>query len=164
MDAQTLLIAAISLSICALPFVFIGINRKKNKRNLLNRLSELSENKGFQFDQVDAFTNLIIGLDGQKNRVYFLRKYDNEEQFNEIDLSNFTKVEVKSTHKKHTDESESPGIIENVAIRFLSGKGIDPIELKIFEREKSTGLSWELQLATEWTLLLNERLKSRQFQ
>ena len=159
MDSATLIIAVISIVICSLPFVIGRNNRKKREGALLSEIKTLSSNKSIQLNKYELLSNFIIGLDEKINILCFLRKKETGNHFLEVDLSNYTKIEVQQSNHQEGENNNTRIVIDQLVLKFLSKSSSDKIVLiELYNRTETQNLSGEFQLAQEWAQFLNNRI------
>lgn len=160
MDSATILIAVISIVICGLPFVISRYNRKKTEGALLSEIKTLSSNKAIQLSKYELLSNFIIGLDEKANVLYFLRKKETGNHFLEVDLAKYTKVEVQQNNHQESENNNTRTVIDQLVLKFHPKSSPDKIVLvELYSHIEAQNLSGEIQLAQEWALFLNNRIK-----
>ena len=63
MDKGILLVTIIFLAIIILPFVFVGLSKKKKRGRFLSKITNQAELKGCVITRHEISNNFIIGID-----------------------------------------------------------------------------------------------------
>ena len=98
LDAGSALIGAIAVAICALPFFFMSLNKKKRERGRLQALTQLAAQKNGQLSQHELSPNYAIGMDQAHGMVFFRREFNEAVEEQAVDLAQVKSCKVvKST-------------------------------------------------------------------
>jgi len=158
MDSATIIIAAVSLLICSLPFVIGRNNRKKRENALLNELKTNAKSRSIQLTKHELISNFVIALDEVSNILYFLNKKASGDHFLELNLANYTNCELQQRAHQEGENGNTRSVIDQLMLKFQPADQADKIVLiEIYNRTETQALSGEFQLAQEWVKLLNER-------
>ena len=71
MDKGILLVTLIFLAIIILPFVFIGLSKKKKRNRFLNKITNLADLRGCTITRHEISNNFIIGIDDSAGCLFF---------------------------------------------------------------------------------------------
>ncbi len=155
MDLGTTLIGAIILIICLLPFILMGISRRKREKQLLQTLVDYAKQNGGNITQHETTGDFIIGMDEKTNAVFFYKKNKNAETTQHLHLADYKKCSVVST----TRDFNNSKVIDTVELSFIPIEKSKPIEeLLLFNTKENLQLSGELQLAEKWAKLVNSKI------
>lgn len=161
MSPGTLIIAIISLVICTMPFAFMAINKRKNEKALINKLSTLNDGIIPSLSKYESMVNMIIGLDENNNQLYFYRDVNNRIQKYKIELSDYSDCRIIKINEKD-DGNEIDAPIKSIFIQLISKYSkVENLNLEIFDRNQSLGLLGELAFANEWSTLIGEKLRNQ---
>jgi hypothetical protein len=162
MDMGTIIITLVFVAIVTLPFILTGYSRKRKKKNLFLRLTEMVENEGCTITQHEFCANFVIGLDGMANRLFFYKKVENLEIAKILHLKEFKSCRLINSSRTVTNKKEKFNVVDKLELSFYSAKiGASEHSIELYNNEYDClTLSGELQLAEKWEKLLNERLKS----
>jgi hypothetical protein len=158
MDTSTIIIALISIAVMSLPFVLSVYNQKKVEKQFIQHARTLAKEFNNTIDRYDVFLNGIIALDENAQILYFVHKENGEQRTTRIPLTEHNKCEVAVTELKSNAKNT---VIETVGIKFppkTTAQGT--VEIKLYDGRTGLTLSNELQLAKNWTGLLNELITS----
>lgn len=160
MNSATLIIAVISIVICSLPFVIGRNNRKKRERALLSEMKKHSYHTALNISKYELFSNCIIGLDEKANVLCFLRKREAGDHFLEVEVANYAKVEVEQRSHEEGENYTKQTVIDELSLTFHPKTNANIIaRIELYNRKEKQMLSGEFQLAQEWALFLNNRIK-----
>lgn len=150
MDSSTIIIAIVFIAICILPFVLIGKNRSKNKKQMLRSIAELAKSNESNIEY-NIFNDTIIGFDSASNSILFLKKRN--------DISHCIKLsEVKQCVVHTTNQRNS--LVDKVGLLFsFIQKEKSEIFIELYNSAYTMQLSGELQLAEKWEGIINKKLK-----
>jgi len=155
MDLGTTLIGGIILIICLLPFILMGISRRKREKQLLQTLVDYAKQNGGNITQHETVGDFIIGMDEKTNTVFFYKKNKNGETTQHLHLADYKKCSVVST----TRDFNNSKVIDTVELSFIPIEKSKPIEeLLLFNTKENLQLSGELQLAEKWAKLVNSKI------
>ncbi len=162
MDLGTIIITLVFIAIVTVPFILTGYSRKRKKKNLFRRLTEMAENERCTITQHEFCANFVIGLDGMANRLFFYKKVENLEIEKSLHLREFKSCRLINSNRTVTHKKEKYYVVDKLELSFYPAEKRAPeISIELYNDEyDSLMLSGELQLAEKWEKLLNERLKS----
>ncbi|SHE47392.1 hypothetical protein SAMN05444274_101451 [Mariniphaga anaerophila] len=162
MNSGTIIITIIFLAIVSLPFVISGNKRKKQKKNLLGKLSELAKKENCTITQHEFCGDFVIGLDNQNNYLFFYKKVENKEVQQSANLTDFSSCRVLKAIKTMGEKKEQYHVINKLELCFYPLAKSQPdvlIEFYNTDYDRLT-LTGEIQLAEKWEKLLNEKMKN----
>ena len=153
MDSGTLIVAAVFIAICIVPFLLTGRKYKKHKRELIKALNQLAVQSNCTITIQDTKGNFGIAMDENSGRVFFARYTGENLVARDVDLAGYIRCKM------------------NIAVRIADGgeKVTERIELVLSSVQLSTPqvvfdlynvehdsltLSGELQVAEKWERLI----------
>ncbi len=156
MDTATLIIAAILLAICILPFILISRNRKKNEQALLQFLKDEAQKIQCSINEHEFCCNIMIGLDTTKNTIFYLKKGNSGNEYKRVELANFKQCELVKTMQ---DSTES-GVIQKLTLKFIPvSDKVQPAFLEFYNSNERFQLNGELQMIENWYKIILNRIK-----
>src|SRR5690554_2306093 len=158
MDSGTLIVSAVFMAICLLPFIIIGRGHRKLKRKFKNLLSLMAEKSGCKLSESDMSGNFGIGIDENHNKVYFVRKTNDVISEKEVSLTDIRNCKLKSTT---TFFEGGDKVIEQIELEFYNKDSDKPVEVfNLYNADTdSSTLTGELQAAEKWERILMGALK-----
>lgn len=160
MDLGTLIIAAVLVAICAVPFMIMGRNKKKREKQLLQLLFDTASKENCKLTQSEFLNDIAIGLDGINNKLFFFKKIDAIEVEQHVSLSEIKNCGLLNSNRPLDTKKNKDIIIEKIGLTFTPiDKNKTNIVFEFFNSEETMLLSGELQLAQKWAKIINEKLK-----
>ena len=160
MDSGTLIMGAVLIAICVLPFVIVGRNRKKKKKQILQLLTNIAKKYNAQISRYDFCAGFAIGLDETKNAVVLYKQGQDGVTENYVNLSEIQKSRAVTTHRTVGDKDRNFNVIDRLDLVLVPiAKQKEDIKLPFFDAEDSLQMSSEMPLAEKWSDLINGRLK-----
>jgi hypothetical protein len=148
------LIASLLMMACFIvPFTIMGIRKKRNKKQIVNSLSDYAKQNLCKIDEYEVCEEYVIGIDKGLHFLFFLQKGEEENQFYKINLN-----EIKSAKKLITRDSS--GRINRLAIAFYPlKKNVETLELEFYNSEQKFEINNELQTLEKWNLIISDQLQ-----
>ena len=161
MDLWTIIITLVFIAIVTVPFVITGYSKKRKKKNLFRRISEMAESEDCIITQHEICGDFVIGLDGMADHLYFFKKSENQEIAQNVNLLEFKSCRLINSSRTLGEKKSKYNVIYKLELCFYPNDKSKPdISIELYNDEfDSLTLSGELQLAEKWEKLLNERLK-----
>lgn len=154
MDQGTLIIAAISLLICSLPFVLAAKNRKSCEKILRIEIEKLAQQNSKNLDFMENVGNNMLALAVEPGKLFFARRTIGGKTSGCVELKQYKKCEVATVPSRSGGSSQ-----EQIGIRFLPVREQDKsTTITLYETTESMPQSGELQMAMEWTERINKFL------
>lgn len=162
MDFGSSIIGLIFLILCTIPFVILSI-RRQNKINLLfESLNNLAKQNNCNISQKEQFSNFAIGLDENRNYLFFYKNKKNKEIAQNINLADIQSCRALNSGKIAGNGSGSSKLIDKLELGLTpkSNTGGD-ILLEFYSLEDSMQVNGELQVLEKWVALINDQLKRK---
>jgi len=159
MDLGSLIIGAIIVLLCILPFILIQIrNNKRDNKKLLD-LSNSAKEHDCKITRHEFCGNYLIGMDEVNNFVFFHKIVEDRLIRQFVDLSAIEKSEVVKATRTYTEKEGTAHVIEKLELAFIPNrKGGEVPLMEFYNEEVSLQLNGELQSIERWSLLINERV------
>ncbi len=161
MDKGILLVTIIFLAIIILPFVFVGLSKKKKRGRFLSKITNQAELKGCVITRHEISNNFIIGIDDAKGCLFFYKKETDNEILKDIDLREFMSCKLLNVTRTAGDK-QSQELVHKLELSFYPLKNDKPVETIEFYNDEndSLTLSGELQVIERWEEQINSYLKT----
>jgi hypothetical protein len=161
MDSGTLIITIVFLVIVIFPFAVTGYSRKKKKKNLFCKLTEMAQTDNSSITQHEFCGDFVIGLDETANQLFFFKKRETTEIAVKINLKDFRKCSKFCSKREIGSKKEHYDVIDKLELCFYpKDRTIPNVLIEIYNDEHdSLTLSGELQLIEKWEKMLNDRMK-----
>lgn len=160
MNLGTAITGAIFIAIFILPFIFMLNGRKKKEKLILQSISAIATKLDCKISQHELCEEFAIGLDEAANHLFFLKKTNEKEVAQHVNLTEIKSCKVIKT--EHTiNKADNYKFIDNLDLHFsFLDKNIPDISLTFYNAEENMELSGEVQVIEKWAKIVNERLKS----
>lgn len=160
MDSGTIIIGAIVIAICILPFILIGNSIKKRKKKLLYSLFGLAAQKNSKITQYDLGLDLAIGLDENAGSLFFFRRIKDKEIVEHIDVKAIQNCKVLNTGRTIRNSKENYQVTEKLELCITpKAKNRPDIFLEFYNSDENSQLDGELQLIEKWARIINDKVK-----
>lgn len=159
MDIGTAIIGTIIVAVCAMPFVLMNRGRKKREKQVQKALMDLAERHDCQIDQYEICNNLGIGMDKDKNVVFFYRSTEgvHDEQYIYLDMTKSCKVINTGRNLKTNNGNQR--IIDRLELSLVPNvKEGQEVKLEFFDSEVDPQLNGQFQLIEKWSGIINDQL------
>lgn len=162
MNLGTAIIGAIFIAIFMLPFIFMLQGRKKKKKQLLQSILNVANNHQCKISQHELCEEFAIGLDETTNQLFFLKKTEDQEIAQFVNLSEIKSCKVIKTERSVKSKDENYKSINNLDLQFsfLDQKNPDVL-FAFYNAEENMELNGEIQTIEKWANIVNDRLKKR---
>jgi len=164
MDLGTIIITLVFIAIVTVPFILTGYSKKRKKKNLFSRLTEMAKTEDCTITEFEFCSDFVIGLDEMANHLFFYKKAENREIAKSINLREYKSCKVFNANRSVGDKKEKLYVVDKLELSFYPvDKGKPEISIEFYNDEyDSLTLTGELQLIEKWEKLLNERMKKPQ--
>lgn len=162
MDLVNVIIGAIFVAICIVPFILVSLSRKNREKQILQSLSNIASKHNCKINQSEICGDFIIGIDETKKIVFFLKKMKDTviEQF--IDLADIQNCKINNTTRTVITNDNNYNLIEKLELSFIPiSKNKTGIILEFFNTDFASQLCGELQTVEKWNKLINDHLKTK---
>lgn len=162
MDWGTAIIGLIAILICIVPFVSMYYNRVKKENKMLHTLTENAQQQNCNTSQHEFCGDFVIGIDENRNFVFFFKQKKEEAVSQFIDLAEIQTCQVVKKTRNAKNDNGSLGFIQRVELSFTpTNKNKAETRFELYDEEINMQLSDELQFAAKWNKQINDRLKSK---
>jgi hypothetical protein len=162
MDLGTIVIAAILVAICGMPFLLIGMNRNKRKKSMVRALRHVAALHHSTLSLYEICGDIALGLSESENTFIFLKKSGEQETSSCIRLSEVRHCTLSNTSKTVKSKSGDYNVIEQLALHLVYKQAQKPEEvLEFYNLNGNLQLDGELQLLEKWTKIIKEQLQKQ---
>lgn len=161
MDTPTILMSAIFIMACILPFWLSFRSNRKLEKNLQCALKSIADESNISIANSDTLNQLIFGLDTGNRFLCFVHLGMAENGRFCLDLHEFNKVDLekKTQRIELTDSFEK---VIKLSLIFYPKKISDSTkDLVLFDLERQNNLNGEIQFGEKWAsqiqLILNSK-------
>ena len=162
MNFSNIIIVAIVIALCAVPFILMAQNKKKRVRKTLQSLTNIANQQNCTISKHEICGDFTIGIDETKKFVFFIKKSEDKvvEQF--INLSEIQNCKAKNTSRIVAYNKENQNVIDKIELCFTPiDKNKKEVSWEFFDADINMQLSGELQSIEQWSKLINDYLKNK---
>jgi len=142
-------------------FVAMKISNNNKEKKKFQEISKIASRQNSKISQLDSSGNFIIGIDENTNFLFFLKKDDNTETDQAVNLSEIQSCRIINSGNSINNKNGNYHVINKLALSFSPIiKGKLDIEFEFYNSETDTyTLSGEIQLLEKWKGIINNKLK-----
>ncbi len=159
MDWGTALVGLIAIAVTLAPLAIIRYNKAKKEKLMMHSINEMAQKMGAKIHQHEFCGDFVLGLDNQKNWIFFYKQKNEPTQAQFVDLSKFKSCRVVRHSSSLRNGSVSSGAIDRVLLSFVPGnKSSEEIHFELYNEAINMQLSGELQFGDKWVEVISNRL------
>lgn len=161
MNLEIMLVGMAILAICIIPFVLMGINKRKKLKELTDALHGFATKHQCNISEYEAGGDYIFGLDTQKKVLFFYKNthYQTSIEKMELALVKHCRAVTSGSEVKSSDGAKR--LTDKIELVFtMSSKDKPEIRWMLFNTLNEIILIEEQQLAERWSARVNKLLVS----
>ncbi len=162
MSLGLIISVAIVLLLAGIIIVSTSKSAKAKKIKFLNPLYELADREACHISRHDIWSESVIGIDLNKNKVFVVRKTVGSESETVINLTEIFRCRVAEVSRTSGPKEGSIKAFDRINLVFMNKEKSKPditIEFYNSNTDRLT-LAGELQMAEKWCVLVNRQLSS----
>ena len=163
MNTGTLVITAVLVIICVLPFVLMALGRRKKKKQLLQLVYQIPEAQNSSLTHVEYCGDILVCMDAQERYVFFAKNSKNKKQsWKCVDLHTVVRCEPFKQSRSVKGDGGSYTVIDRLELRFFSSKNAnDFVRLTFYNANKNLQPTSELEVINRWAEMINSAVELR---
>jgi len=162
MQLNNIIIGAIIIVICIVPFILLGQGKKKRKRKILESLNNIANQHDCTIGKHEICGDFIIGIDETKKAVFFMKQLAEKTVEQYVNLLEIANCKARTTARAVEFGNGSQSVIEKLELSFIPiDKNKKEISFEFFNTDISSQLIGELQSIEEWSKLINDFIKNK---
>jgi len=162
MDAGSAIIGAILLLMAIVPIVMLNHTRMKRDRLSLKILQDSAQNINCKISQHDLGGDFGIGMDEEKNVVFFFKRKEDEVNLQHVDLSKIDSCQAVKQTRTIVYKKTADTITDRIELTLTpKRKDQSDIRFVLFDGETDPQIIGELQMVDKWSSLISNRLKRK---
>lgn len=157
MGLGNIVIGAVLMAAFVVPFILSGRSSKKRKKQMLLSLRAIANEHNSKVSFHEFCADFVIGIDEEKNLVFFYKKNEGKELTNFINLSEIKNCRAHILRREAVKGVDK--VIDKIDLSFTpydTAKKV--IDLEFYNTEVSSVLTGELQVIEKWSKLISDRL------
>lgn len=148
------------LALFALPFILIGRASKKNKKQLIDKLTKLAEKHSSVIKESDHCNDFAIGIDNKEKALFYVKAGNDGEKLQVIKLRDYKATRIVNQSKTLSDNGSKTTVTAKLALALVPvNKDKAEIQLDFYNSEDKNQITSELELLNKWNELVNLELK-----
>jgi hypothetical protein len=161
MDSGTIITTIIFIAIVTLPFVLTSLSKKRKKKQMLQKISEMAAGKNCELSEYDFCSDLVLGFGNHSNHVFLYKKNDNREVAQQLALSDYKRCKLVTYGHSIGENKSQYHVTDKLELHFYPyEKDKEEVSLDIYNDEfDRLTLTGELQFVEKWEKIINERIK-----
>ncbi|MCT4561771.1 MAG: hypothetical protein N4A41_10380 [Crocinitomicaceae bacterium] len=160
MDTPTIIMSAVFLMVCILPFWLSYRNNRKLEKSLRQAIQNLAATSNISIQQFQILNKLIIGLDTNEQYLCYVKQNNHGETQGTLELKNFSKVELKQLKQKLNTDNPNETVTKLSLNFHPKGHGNIEEEIIFFQMDSLNSLDGEIQFAEHWLQRIQPLLNS----
>lgn len=160
MDLRTTILFSVLLIVIVLVIVLLNWKRKKEKKKLLQTLSALAEKSNCKITEYELWIKGLIGIDQNAHHLFFMKKTDNDELWQEINLMEIQKCRIGNTNRIVSYKESNQTVTEKVELILVNSDPKKPdVSLEFYNSSfDNLTLNGEIQLTEKWSEIVNKNI------
>ncbi len=155
MDISNVIIGAVAMALCALPFIMMSRSKNKREKYFLESLSKAADKCGCKIEQYEVFSNFAIGIDTAKKVVFYCRKAKDSTKVKTIKCAEIKSCKINKISKDY----DGRNIIDKLELNLTPIHNNHQAIILVFYKSKvNAQLYGELQAIEKWSQLINNQL------
>lgn len=158
MSIITILTILVLIIACAIPFVLIKRKNKIARNKFLSILLDHASSGHNPISQYELLNHQAIGISETSNFLYFLKRQNNKDTIQHVDLAKVERCYVNKMSRNSIDGNYSA--LEKIELRFATSEKASPeVVFELYNLENdSLSMNGELQFAEKWHSIIDSRL------
>lgn len=162
MDSKSIIIGAIVIAVCILPFILMSINIKRRERKKISLFKNIVNENNCILSKYEICGDFVIGIDETRKYIFFNKQLKDNVLKEIINLHEIQHCKVKNGARVVTSKNGTYNVIDKLELIFNPlDKNKKEIVLEFFNVNNNTQLIDELQSIEKWSKIINDCIKSK---
>jgi hypothetical protein len=163
MDSTSTIIGLVILALIILPFALLTRKSKGIEKQHKLALAAFAQGEDCEITKQEIDGDLCIGIDENKNKLFFLSYFKNEAHTASVDLSQMESCNIIKTHKEGMKDVGDSYSIASLLMNFKpKTSSLSQVNLEFYNSAKKVQVGTEYVFLREWSKLVNDQLKAVQ--
>ena len=163
MNSGTIIVGAISMAACVVPFALMIRGMKIKEKRLLQSVYAIANKHHCKISRHEVSDEFAIGIDEKANQLFFFRKTSENESAQQINLLEIKSCKVIKTGQPFNNKNESDKTIDKLELQFSFFDKSNPDNSMVFyNADESAQLSEEIIIIEKWAKIVNDKLMPQQ--
>ncbi|MBR9917521.1 hypothetical protein GYB29_07535 [bacterium] len=162
MDIGTSIISILGIGILIGPFVLSAVRQGRNSKSLYQELKSMVGRVDCSIGQSEVCNNKIIGLDTNRNFIFFFKRLNGNSISSEIKLNELDSCTLSKKVQTFQKGSSTDTYINQITLNFtFKNKAQAPIIWILFDFKEENQISDELVWGKRWETEINKIVKDK---
>ncbi len=160
MELGNIIIGAILVACCFMPFIIMNRNTKKREHLMLTSLSQFAMKYNGQISQSECLGNIAIGIDETINYLFYYKRHKDQVEEKYINLSDIQQCRILNTNRTVGEKNNEQKVIDRLDLSFIPrDQKQSEIALEFYNSSINLQMYGELLSVEKWSKMVNERLQ-----
>lgn len=161
MNSEILIVGIVILAICIIPFILMGINKRKKVKALTDALHGFATKHQCNISEYEAGGDYIFGLDAQKKVLFFYKNAHHQTSIEKMELALVKHCRAVTSGSEVKNADGTGKLTDKIELVFtMSSKDKPEIRWTLFDALNEIILIEEQQLAERWAARVNSLIKT----
>lgn len=161
MNLEILMVGMVILAICIIPFVLMGMSKKKKAKDLIDALNGFATKHQCIISEYEPGGDFIFGLDAKKKVLFYYKKALHANMIEKMDLSQVKHCRAVTSGSEVKTSDGTKKLTDKIELVFtFASKDMPEVRWTIFDTQHEMVLMEEHQLVERWAARINSLLKS----
>ena len=161
MDTVTIVIGVAMTAIVIISLVLLGRRGKRTNYRLFELLTIAANRENCQISEYEVFGDFVVGMDKQKNYVFFIKILGESDETHSINLAEIKSCKNNIVSRTVSFSGGNNNVIDSLSLNLIPKDNSPAVELEFYNAEKSTQLNGEFQLIEKWQKIINEQIQGK---
>jgi hypothetical protein len=159
MDTTNIILGAIFIAICVVPFIIMQRSRGKNEKTMMNAVQYILKELGLTIGEYEYGSDFIISMDKDYKNIMFCKLNKGLTEVKHAKLTEIQSCKVHHSTKSINTESQNISVTDQVALILMpASKSLSEIRFELYHDVKNMQLNGEIQLARKWSAIINDHI------
>jgi len=160
MNLNTIITIVLVILFFVILYVYTGWSKKNKREKLIRKLLELAEKNSCQISDYELWNKSILGIDKEKNFVFGVKKYNDKETSQIINLADFQKCRVNESSRVVSTKESSNKVVDRIDVVLNNIDRNKPeTTIEIYNTAYDPlFLVNELQVAEKWSNIISDKI------
>lgn len=160
MDLNTIITLVSIIILLVILFVLVNIGKKKKEAKFLQSLYGLAEKTNCKLSEYERWNNSIIGIDAEGNYVFVVKKINDIESTQIINLADFQKCRVNESSRVVSTKESSTKVVDRIDLTLSNlDRNKQDTTIEYYNTAYDPlFIVRELQVAEKWSKIINDKI------
>ncbi|WCO02928.1 hypothetical protein [Psychroserpens ponticola] len=150
--------STILVLIVATPVVLMQQQQKNKERKLIKALKAFASKNNCSLTEYEAFRNFAIGLDKNKNQLFFYKKSTTSETLEHINLNEIRSCNVSNLKKPTRKDAVGNTVRLELILNPINNKN-NKYNIEIYNQTDDFQINGDLEIGRKWEHIINDNIR-----